>query len=195
MRPDEFIEMVDSEPFRVVAREVATEEAATLLAEGAKSGAIRLADFLATRRPSAERRDVRYQHVIGPPATPAEVESWQERHPHHPLPADLRALVTRFNGINLWADSTTGRGYIGLLPLRDWAPARILMYGQVDPGMLSDKYLGLSYHQDGAAYVVLDVESGNYFLMDVAGPDESSLIGNSVEDVLRWFWENRIPPK
>ena len=68
------------------------------------------------------------------------------------------------------------------------------MWGDhADPALLADRYLALSYHTDGAAFVVLDTESGRYFLMDACGADESSPIGRSVEDLLDWLWDQRIP--
>jgi hypothetical protein len=111
------------------------------------------------------------------------------------LPDDLVALLGRANGIHLWADLDTGRVYEGLAPLAEWRVARQRMWGDdVDPALLPDRYLALSYHSDGAAFVVLDVESGRYFLMDACGADESSPIGRNVGDLLDWLWAHRIEP-
>ena len=115
--------------------------------------------------------------------------------PSHPLPADVRALIARVNGIHLWADADTGRGYVGLAPLEEWELARCKMYGaSADPSLLDDRYLALSYHRDGAAFVVLDARTGRYFLMDTAGPDETCPIGDSVEQLLDWLWRTRGTP-
>ena len=68
------------------------------------------------------------------------------------------------------------------------------MWGDhADPALLPDRYLALSYHADSAAFVVLDTESGRYFLMDACGADESSPIGRSVGELLDWLWDHRIP--
>lgn len=70
------------------------------------------------------------------------------------------------------------------------------MYGEnADRDLLDDRYVALSYHQDGAAFVVLDVESGKYFLMDTAGPDTTSPIANDARELLDWLWRSRIEPK
>jgi hypothetical protein len=112
------------------------------------------------------------------------------------LPADLRALVERVNGIHLWANVETGRSYVGLAPVEEWELARVKMYGAAgDPGLLDDRYVAISYHQDGASFVVLDVKSGGYFLMDTAGPDTTSPIAGNVEELLDWTWRSRIAPK
>jgi hypothetical protein len=78
----------------------------------------------------------------------------------------------------------------------EWELARIKMYGAAaDGGLLADRYLAISYHQDGAAFVVLDMDSGKYFLMDTAGPDTTSPVANDAGELLDWFWRTRIPPK
>ena len=104
------------------------------------------------------------------------------------------ALLRRANGIHLWADLDEGTAYQGLAPLGEWRLARQKMWGdQADPTLLADRYLAISYHADGAAFVVLDTESGRYFLMDACGADESSPIGRSVGELLDWLWDHRIP--
>jgi hypothetical protein len=144
----------------------------------------------------AEQRDVRYRHILGSPASQQAIDAWQGRHPSHSLPADLRALVTRINGIHLWANVETGRAYTGLAPVEEWDLARVKMYGAAaDRKLLDDRYVALSYHQDGASFVVLDVDSGRYFLMDAAGPDTTSPIANSAGELLDWLWRTRIAPK
>jgi hypothetical protein len=42
--------------------------------------------------------------------------------------------------------------------------------------------------------VILDLLSNEYFLVDAAGPDRTSPIGTSVEHLLDWLWQSRIPP-
>jgi hypothetical protein len=60
---------------------------------------------------------------------------------------------------------------------------------------VDDRYVALSYHQDGSSFVVLDVESGRYFLMDAAGPDATSPIASNAGELLDWLWRTRIAPK
>ena len=43
--------------------------------------------------------------------------------------------------------------------------------------------------------MVLDVDSGTYFLMDSYGPDETCPLGTSVPELLDWLWADRIPPE
>jgi hypothetical protein len=75
------------------------------------------------------------------------------RWPRHPLPNHLADLVSRANGIHLWADLETGRAYEGLAPLDEWGLARVKMGGRDDsPASLRDQYLALSYHADSAAF-------------------------------------------
>lgn len=122
------------------------------------------------------------------------MREWQRKWPRHVLPADLAALLLRVDGIHLWADLDTGRSYEGLAPLAEWELARTTMYGpdaRVDS--LSERYLALTYHADGSAFVVLDVETGGYFLMDPAGPDTSCPVGRSAGELLDHLWSHRIP--
>jgi hypothetical protein len=61
------------------------------------------------------------------------------------------------------------------------------------PDMLSDDYLAISYHTDGAAFIVLKTTTGEYFLMDSCGADESCPIGRHVNALLDWLWNHRGP--
>lgn len=102
--------------------------------------------------------------------------------------------MSRVNGIHLWADEN-GRAYQGLAPIEEWEMARIKMYGAgADPDLVHDRYLALTYHQDHAAFVVLDINSGRYFLMDTCGADASTPIANNASELLDWLWQSRVPP-
>jgi hypothetical protein len=194
MTLDELINNAASEPPRTVT--LATSILAPgRLEQAERKGGMLLTELFAGASPG-EPRVARYGHILGPPASEEAVGAWQARFPRHVLPADLKALVARVNGIHLWADLAIGRAYTGLAPIEEWAPARVKMYGeQADPRLLDDCYLALSYHSDGAAFVVLDVDSGRYFLMDVAGPDETCPIGTSANELLDWVWSHRMVPK
>ena len=153
-----------------------------------------LTEFQSAPGTRTEQQMVRCGHILGPPASRAEIEAWQRR-TSHSLPADLIGLVERMNGIHLWADLNEGRSYQGLAPIDEWETARTKMYGAIaERDALDDRYLAISYHQDGSAYAVLDVPTGKYFLMDAAGPDETSPIGDCVDDLLDWLWRSRIAP-
>jgi hypothetical protein len=112
-----------------------------------------------------------------------------------PLPADLKELVARVNGIHLWADLATGGSYSGIAPVEEWDLARVKMFGaDASPQLLHDRYVAISYHSDAAAFIVLDVDSRRYFLMDSCGPDESCPIGASTNELLDWVWGHRVDP-
>ena len=195
MRIEELLSKVASEPERTITRTVWTSPP-ELLARMKQPGGLLLTDFLLAPGRRAEQKECRYCHVLGAPASPGAIDAWQGQHPSHPLPADLRALVARINGIHLWADPDRGRSYTGLAPIEEWELARIKMYGSTaDPSLLDDRYIALSYHQDGAAFVVLDVISGEYYIMDVAGTDESYPIGSNADELLDWLWKYRITPE
>jgi hypothetical protein len=194
MKIDEFLGQVASEPERTFMRPVSTN-GPEMLAKLATSGGILLTDFLAAPGHRMEQREYRSRHILGPPATPGAIEAWQYQHPSQPLPADLRALVARINGIHLWADPETGRSYTGFAPIEEWEVARIKMYGPTtELSPVDHRYIALSYHENGDAFVVLDVTSGIYFLMDAAGPDTSTPIASNTDELLDWLWRNRITP-
>lgn len=193
MNIDEFLTRVAGEPDRTVAEDVWTvpEE---VMAKANAPGGLSVTEMLASGR-LAGRRDVRYGHVLGAPASSNAIDAWQRAHPAHRLPADLRALVARVNGIHLWASVEEGRAYVGLAPIEEWKIARVTMYGpDADRDLLDDRYVALSYHQDGAAFVVLDGDAGGYFLMDAAGPDRTCPIADDVDGLLDWMWKERLPP-
>jgi hypothetical protein len=190
---DELLGRVASEPSRTEERDVdvATPE---LLRELEQRPGMLLAEFVADPRKTRERRTLRTGHVLGPPLTVDAIRSWQLQWRRHPLPNDLIALLLRVNGIHLWADLDTGRAYEGLAPLAEWDIARAKMYGPAAPAeSLGDQYLALTYHADGSAFVVLDVDGGGYYLMDSCGPDLTCPVGRSANDLLDYLWSHRIP--
>lgn len=190
---DEFLERVRSEPDRIEEREVrvATPE---LLDEIRRAAFVRVDQVEADPRHTLERRTFRTGHLLGPPVDADELTRWTAAWPQHALPEDLVRLFQRANGIHLWADLDHGRSYEGLAPLSEWQLARTSMWGEAaDPTDLSDRYLALSYHSDGSAFIVLNVDSAKYFLMDSCGADETCEIGDCVSDLLDWIWDHRIP--
>jgi len=195
MQIDELISRAASEGERTVARKVATIPQELLVTARAPGG-MPLTAFLSAQRGPGTRRGTKYRHIFGAPAGDDAIGAWRSGRPGQPLPMDLEALVRRVNGIHLWADEETGRSYVGLAPIEEWETARVKMFGaNADRGLLDDRFVALSYDEDGAAFVVLDVESGVYYLMDAAGPDTSAPIANTVEELLDWLWRTRIEPK
>jgi hypothetical protein len=195
VRLESFFKLVAAESERTVTREVSSNPP-ELLTKVAKSGGMLLTDFLSAPDRRVEAREFRYRHVLGPPASPEAIDAWQAQRCSYFLPGDLRDLVLRANGIHLWANAEDGRSYVGLAPIEEWDLARVKMYGPAaDRTLVDDRYLAISYHQDGAAFVVLDQVSGEYYLMDSAGPDTTAPIGNNVGSLLDWLWRTRTIPK
>jgi hypothetical protein len=195
MRVDQFIQSVTGEPERTVTRTVWTTPP-DVLAEAARPGGVAMTKLVSAPGRRPEQRAVRYRHLLGSGAAGEVVDVWRAKGRSHALPADLLALVTRINGIHLWANAETGRSYQGLAPIEEWENARTKICGPGAPrDLLDDRFVALSYHQDGAAFIVLDLASGTYFLMDSAAPDTTSPIANNADELLDWLWQARIPPK
>jgi hypothetical protein len=194
MQIDEIISLVASEPTRVILRNVRVLASDTM-AKASMPGGMRMTDFLSAPA-RTERREFRYGHIMGAPASRETIEEWKRKWSVAHLPSDLEEFVCRINGVHLWANIETGRSYIGLAPVEEWETARVKMYGATaDPSLLDDRLIALSYHQDGESFVVLDLASGRYYLIDSAGPDETSPVGENIGDLLDWFWNSRIAPK
>lgn len=192
MTLDELLQKAATEPARSEERDVSVAPA-VLLREAAQRGGMPLTEFLADPRRTVERRTLRLGHVFAPPSPVESIEEWMRERPGLPLPADLRELLVRVNGIHLWADLDTGRSYEGLAPLEEWDLARRKLWGSDDHAdWLGDEYLAISYHADSSAFVVLKASTGEYFLMDPCGADESCRIGSDVGALLDWLWDHRI---
>lgn len=193
MHLDELLERAASEGERTVSRIVAIAPDAVMAR--AQTTGMRLTEFLASSR-GGERRETKYRHMFGPPAPDEAIQKWTSETPTLRLPDDLEALVRRVNGIHLWANVETGRSYAGLAPIEEWQPARAKFFGpDSEAELLDDRFLALSYHEDDAAFVVLDRESGTFYLMDAAGPDTSTPIARNVDELLEWLWRTRIEPR
>jgi hypothetical protein len=192
MHFDELLAKVAGEPPRTLALLV-REPAPEVLAMLAAQGGMRVEDLF--RGATNGQREARFEHILDPPITDAALDGWRRRYPSHQLPTDLVALLRRANGIHLWADADAGRSYEGVAPIEEWDLARVKMYGpSADERLLDSRFVAISYHQDGATYVVLDVDSGTYFYMDAAGADLTSPIGTSADALLDWLWSRRIDP-
>ena len=191
MHLEELVELIATEPEQVVKRAVRRIG----LPESASTGEALALDDLLKRPAENEMVELRYKHVLGPGANPEAVTHWKARHTSWTLPSDLEAMIAKVDGIHLWADAQTGRSYLGLAPMAEWETARTKLFGKgASSDLLDDRFVALSYHQDGSSYVVLDVLSGVYYLMDSAGPDESCPIGSTIDELLDWLWKARILP-
>jgi hypothetical protein len=191
VNPDEFIAQVAGE------KDVEVERAVRQLSPGAfvkaQSGGIGISELSAWAGPKSVRL-VRYGHRLGGPASDDVVIALEGRLGCS-LPDDLRALLRRVNGIHLWADLEQGRAYTGIAPVEEWGPIDERMYGPTRPRSMGNGYVAISYHSDGAAFLVLDVGSGRYFLVDPAGPSVDSPVARNVSELLEWVWRGRILPK
>jgi hypothetical protein len=194
----DFFSLIATEPERVIVAEVSTPPPEVLerIRQPQQGGAFTtLADLKAMPGWKAENRTLRYRHILGEPAADAAIDAWIRQHDLPGLPDDLRDLLKHANGIHLWANGD-GVSYVNVAPIGEWDFARRKMYGpDAAPGMVDDRFIAISRHPDGAAYVVLDTISGTYFLMDVAGPDTSTPLANNVSGLLDWLWKRRSIPK
>jgi hypothetical protein len=137
------------------------------------------------------------QHRIFPPLGNAEPKEWQGKWPKHSLSEDLVDLLRHANGIQFWVHEGSPEGYFRLLPLREIDSARQIMWQAHSDSMESDEvpyahWLAISEHQDGASYIVLDTDRHQYYLMDTSGADLSNPVGNNVEELLEFIWEDWV---
>ncbi len=187
MQIDELIRIAATEPNREVTIDVHVRSPATLAAIQ-KTG-IPLLE-LSKLPAQIERKTFRFGHILGPPALPSTLEDLVRRTPLS-FPSDLMSLVARVNGIHLWAELDRGRSYTGLAPIEEWDVGGVVLFSDA----LDDRHVALTYHDDGAAAIVLELTTGIYYLMDAAAPDHSCPIGKSSGDLLDYLWSHRIPPR
>lgn len=196
MRLADFIEKVRSEPERTIKRP-GLQITPELFAKAREQGGIGLSEILAAQTQPAQLHELRYRHVLGPPASEDAIASWHAQRPSQLIPADLLALVKVANGVHFWANAKTGRSYTGLAPIEEWEIARVKMYGpESRDQLLTDQYVAISYDVDHGSFIVLDTASGKYYSMETSGPDTSSPIASNLEELLDWLWRYRgMPPE
>lgn len=140
-----------------------------------------------------ERVVSRYGHLLGAGLNPAELAAWQERFPHHALPADLRAFLSQVNGVRLWADLATGWSYFRILPLEEWVDAMTHPIAYVFEEPLHHA-LCISDASDSAGFVVLETSKPTYWWCDSI--DHPARIGSTVESLLAHWWADcRMDPR
>jgi len=135
-----------------------------------------------------ELRQFRDGHLVGPGLAPADIDAWQSHSPQHQLPADVVDLLTRVNGIHLWADLDAGRAYIGILPLQDWQDATQWFWRSMYTSTFEGQ-LVISYHGNNDEFLILDTCGPRYLWYDLgnfgAPPKQ---IATTVEGLLDWWW-------
>lgn len=171
---DELLAEIAKEPPRTETREVQALPPGAL--ERAAGGGLRLTDLLNDPNRTTERRTFRTGHLLGAPATPETIAEWEKR--WHPLPDDLRSLLSRANGIHLWADLDEGRAYEGLAPIEEWMPARVKMWGtDAEPAYEALLHVGPEL---GVSVAELQAKRFGVHLVNIAEPKEGPSAGLAI---------------
>lgn len=141
--------------------------------------------------------DMPGHHRIFYPLGDTELKEWLTKWPNQSLPEDLVHLLRQSNGIQFWVNEGSPEGYFRLLPLREIDSARQIMWQDFSEEMEFDEvpyahWLAISEHQDGASYIVLDTDTPKYYLMDTCGGDLTNPVGNNVEELLDFIWEQWV---
>jgi hypothetical protein len=150
--------------------------------------AMTLAEIDAHPDQHKEKRIFRRGHLLGSGLPHDAIISWQQKHPSHILPPGLIELLSRVNGIDLWADLDSQEAYFGILPLEKWQTAsesRLADYCENEPS----SHLVISYHQNGDFHLVLDSQRAAYFWYDTEDFRHPTLVARDVEELLSWWWK------
>ncbi len=148
MRLAEFFERMQSQPERTV-RGLGLRFTPEMLAKTRRPGGVRLSEMIGKQDRFASQAELRFRHVVAPPASEVAIAAWQAKRPSY-----LLALVRAANGIDFWANTKTGDRYTGLAPIEEWEIARVKMYGPSSSDcLLDDRYLAISYDIDGGSFI------------------------------------------
>lgn len=158
-----------------------------LQASVAQRKAMTVAELTVHPDEQKEMRTFLRGHVLGPGLPQNAIDAWQMKWPSHVLPPDLRKLLSRANGIHLWADLEAKKAYFGILPLEEWLDASQSRLGPMFEEQPSGS-LVLSYHSNGDYYLVLDTQKHAYFWFDTQDFDNPVLVAKSVDELLSWWW-------
>src|SRR5215470_7833965 len=157
MTPDEFVTRVTSQPV-VVSEGFLNVPGPTLSAVLPDNKPMLLSELVAHPDLRKVLHTFRYGHLVGPGLGLSDIQAWQENWPSHPLPTDMVELITRANGIHLWADidGKSGRSYEGILPLEEWRDVNETSWAEIAFPSRPEALLAVSYHADGDAYLALN---------------------------------------
>jgi len=138
-------------------------------------------------------------HRVFPPLEREELKASISKWKKNSLPDGFLDLLRHANGIDFWVDVGSPNGYFRILPLREIDYARQIMWGGALNDMEADAvpypdWLGITDHQDGADFIVLDVDAHRYYRMDSYGADLKSPAGSNVNELLDYLWEHWIEP-
>ena len=139
-------------------------------------------------------------HQLEPPLGDVELQQWRAAHPDLLLPSDLVDLLRRANGFQVDLRGGAG-GYLSLIPLRDYGPVRLALYGEHVDEAPSNAYLktewpdhclAISRDADGTNLVTLDAKTGSYLEADAY--DTPRVIGKQLPALLDWLDEHWLKP-
>ena len=187
MEIHDFIKRVHAQPVITVERTIRVP-GPTLLALLAEDRPPTVAELDAHPDQHSERRTYHDAHVLGPGLTESVIDDWQSRHVGHRLPNDLRDLLTQVNGIHLWADLESSRGYAGIHPLEEWDDAADSVVAE----LFEERPVGqlvLSYHENGDYSLILDTNGPQYRWHDHGDFDDFEVAGSTVEQLLDFWWK------
>jgi SMI1 / KNR4 family (SUKH-1) len=186
MTIDDFLKRVELQP-TVNEQRIVNVWGPQLQALVAQRKAMTVAELMAHPDQRKESRTLPRGHVLGPGLPQEAIDSWQKRRPSYVLPRDLTELLSRANGIHLWADLDAKKAYFGILPLEEWLDASQSRLGR----MFEEQPRGclvLSYHDNGDYYLVLDTQKQAYFWFDTQDFNNPVLVAENVNTLLSWWW-------
>lgn len=187
MTPQQLIEHAAKQPEVTLERSVRVPGPALreLLASGR---AIPLIEVISHPDQHEEVRRFRYGHLLGPGASRASIEEWQTRNPSARIHPDVVELLTRVDGIHLWADLDRARAYFGIRPLSEWTEVALsewhFLFDEPMPGALV-----ISYHDNGDAFLVLDTHENCFTWYDPQDFRDTRTAKISIGELLDWWWE------
>lgn len=153
---------------------------------------MKIADFIERLKSEAD-----CHHNVFPPLDSKELEEWTTKISRDYLPSDFLDLLKKTNGIQFWVSAGSPNGYFQIRPLREIGFARQIMWGSALVDTDKDTlplphWLVITEHQDGAAYIILDPDRQQYYLMDTCGVDLTCPVGNNIEQLLDYLWKHWI---
>ena len=185
MTVDEFLALVSLQP-EVRQERTVRVFGPTLRAEIESGQTTILSDVFNHPDQTFERRVFRYRHLTGHGVDESTLVAWECRH-EASLPADLRLLLLRVDGIHLWANLDWGRSYFGVSPLSEWQHASSEQWRSFF-GVSAPRSWIISYHDNGDDFLVLDIEHSEYRWHDLEDFDRPRVVARSVEELLEWYW-------